>query len=119
MKAVTKIIMATDGGDIQYKGSIGFVLTTVDGTVPLLCYGQLAGHNPLSFRSKACLFLAATQLIFLIAEHYDKLIVDAIDILFKIHLYTASMSMIKKLKSMDTYPTAHLKYVMDLDWDIL
>ena len=27
--------------------------------------------------------------------------------------------MIKKLKSMDAYPTAHLKYVMDSEWDIL
>lgn len=119
MKATTKIIMVTDGGAIQYKGSIGFVLTTVDGTVPLFCYGQPAGHNPMSFRSEPCVFLAATQLIFLIAEHYNKLIVDAIDILYKIHLYTASMSMIKKLNPMDTYPTAHLKHVMDLEWDIL
>ena len=27
--------------------------------------------------------------------------------------------MIKKLKSMDAYPTAHLKYVMDSEWDII
>ena len=29
------------------------------------------------------------------------------------------MSMIKKLYSMDAYPTTHLKYVMDSEWDIL
>ena len=29
------------------------------------------------------------------------------------------MSIIKKLNSMDIYPTAYLKYVMDLGWDIL
>ena len=27
--------------------------------------------------------------------------------------------MIKKLKSIDVYPTSHLKYVMDSEWDIL
>ena len=71
MKATTKLIVATDGGAIQYKSWIGFVLITTDGTVLLSCYGQLAGHDPLSFHSKACAFLAATPLIFLIAEHYD------------------------------------------------
>ena len=119
MKATTKIIMATDGGAIQYKGSFGFILTTFDSMVLLSCYRQLAGFDPLSFRSKACAFLAATRLIFLIAEHYDELIVDAIDISCKVHLYTNSMSMIKKLDSMDAYPTAHLKYVIGSEWDIL
>ena len=111
--------MAIYGGTIQYKGLIGFVLTTADGMVLLSYSGQLAGHNLLSFRSKVCVFLAATWLIFLIAEHYDELIVDAIDISYKIHLYTDSMSMIKKLKLMYVYPTAHLAYVMDSEWDIL
>ena len=91
--------MATDGRAIYYKG--GFVLTSAESTVLLSCYEQPAGHNPLSFRSEACAFLAATWLIFLIAEHYDELIVDAIDISCKIHLYTDSMSMVKKLNSMD------------------
>ena len=40
MKEITKVIMATDGGTIQYKGLIEFVLTTADSTVLLSCYGQ-------------------------------------------------------------------------------
>ena len=43
MKATSKIIMATDGGAIQYKGSLGFVLTTSDSTVLLSCYNQPTG----------------------------------------------------------------------------
>ena len=87
--------------------------------VLLLCYGQPAGLDPLLFRSEACAFLVATRLIIIIADHYDKLIVDAIDLSCKIHMYTNSMSMIKKLNSMDAYPTTHIKYVMDSEWDIL
>ena len=121
MKESKKMILATDGGGgaIKYKGSIGFVLTTSDGTVLLSCFGQPAGLDLLSFRSEACVFLAATRLIIIIAQHYDKLITNAIDISCKMHLYTDSLSMIKKLKSMDAYPTNHLKYVMDSEWDIL
>ena len=113
IKETTKIIMAIYSGAVQYKGLIGFVLTTADGMILVSSYGQLAGHDPLLFRSEACAFLAATPIIFLIAEHYDELIVDAIGISCKIHLYTDSMSMIKKLNSMNTYPIVHLKYVMD------
>ena len=119
MKENKKIILATDGGVIKYKGSLGFVMTTSDGTVVLFCFRQPAGLDPLSFRSEACAVLAATRLIFLIAQHYDELITNAIDISCKIHLYTNSLSMIKKLNLMDAYPTACLKYVMDSEWDIL
>ena len=119
MKASDKIILATDGGGIQYKGSLGFVMTASNETILLSCFRQPTGLDPLSFCSEACTTLVATRLIFLIAQHYDKLITDAIDIPCKIHLYTDSLSMIKKLNSMDAYPTAHLKYVMDSEWDIL
>ena len=71
------------------------------------------------FYSEACTFLSATRLVFLIAENYNELIVDSIDILSKISLFTDSMSMIKKLNSMDAYPTAHLKTVMDSERYIL
>ena len=101
MKAIKKTILATDGGAIQYKGSLGFVRSTSDGTILLLCFGKPAGLDPLSFQSKAFAFLAATWLIFLIAQHYDELITDAINISWKIHLYTDSLNMIKKLNSMD------------------
>ena len=94
-------------------------MTTADGTVLLSCHGEPAGYDLLSFHSEACTFLVATRLIFLIAEHYDELIVDVIDILCEIHSHTDSMSMIKEPNSMDVYPTAHLKYVMDSEWDIL
>ena len=45
--------------------------------------------------------------------------VDLIDILSKIYLFTDSMSMIKKLNTIDIYPTVHLKTVMDSEWDVL
>ena len=118
-KESKKIILTKDRGAIKYKGSIVFVNTTSNGTILLSCFGQPAGLDPLSFRSEACAFLAATRLIFLIAQHYDELITDAIDTSCKIHLYTNSLSMIKKLNSMDAYPTGHLKYVMDSEWNIL
>ena len=113
MKESEKIILATDGGVIKYRGSLGFVMTTSDETVLLSRFGQPAGLDPLSFCSEACSFLIATRLIFLIAQHYDELITNAIDISCKIHLYTDSLSMIKELNSMHAYPTAHLKYVID------
>ena len=98
---------------------IDFELTTTDGIVLLSCYGQPAGHDPLSFQSIACAFLVPTWLIFLIVEHYIKLITDSIEISNKIHLYTDSLSMIKKHNFTNAYPAAHLKNVMELEWDIL
>ena len=92
MKESKKIILVTDGGAIKYKGSIGFVMTTSDGTVLLSCFGQPAGLDPLSFRSKACAFLAATRLIFLIAQNYDKLTTDMIAISCKKNTYTPTAS---------------------------
>ena len=87
MKASDKIILVTDGGAIEYKGPLGFLMTTSDGTVLLTCFGQPAGLDPLSFRSEACTFLATTCLIFLIAKHYDKLTTGVINISCKVHLY--------------------------------
>ena len=111
--------MPTDRGAIKHKGSIGFILTTKNGTKLLSCYGQPAGHDPLSFRSEACAFLAAIRIISFIAAHYDDDITAYIAITSKIHLYTDSLSMIKKLNAMNKYPTAHLKCTMDSEWDIL
>ena len=37
----------------------------------------------------------------------------------KFHLFTDSKSMLDKLKELDEYPTAHLKTVMDSEWDVL
>lgn len=47
MKETDKIIMATDGEAVQYKSLLGLVLTTIDGTILLLCYGQPTCHDPL------------------------------------------------------------------------
>ena len=119
MKTTSKIIMATDGGAVKHKGSIGFILTTKTGTELLSCYGQPAGHDPLSFRFEAFAFLATIRIISLIVAHYEDNIHNYIAITSKIHLYTDSLSMIKKLTAMNKYPTAHLKCTMDSEWDIL
>ena len=49
--------------------------------------------------------------MFLIAEHYNDLVSDSVDISSDIHLFINSISMIKKIDSMGAYSTAHLKYV--------
>ena len=58
-----KIVLATDGGAVPFKGSIGFIVTKEDGTKLMLCYGQPAGHDHLSFRVEIYAFLAAIRLI--------------------------------------------------------
>ena len=109
MKETNKIIMAIDGGAVKYKGLLGFVLITVDGTLPRSCYGQPAGNDPFLFQSDTYAYLAATRLVLLIAEHYNELIVDLIDISSKVHLFTNSISMSKELNYKDSYPTVYLK----------
>ena len=49
MKATKSIIMATDGGAKTFKVLLGFVLTYLKNKVPISCYKQAAGHDPLSF----------------------------------------------------------------------
>ena len=61
--------MATDGGAKAFKGSLGFVITDKKKKVLMSCYGRTAGHDPLSFRTKASAFLAALQVVLLIAEY--------------------------------------------------
>ena len=63
-KLTNKIIMATNGGTVQYRGSLSFILTTANGVVSSYCYGQLAGHNQFSFCSEACAFIVGTQVVF-------------------------------------------------------
>ena len=109
LKTTGNILIATDGGAIPFKGSLGFVLADAEGTILLTCYGQPAGHAPLSFRLEICAFLAAVRLI-------TKLIQDYYDILSctekaqgKFQFYTDSLSMLKKLEAYSEYPT----------WDVL
>jgi hypothetical protein len=62
-----KVLISTDGGAIPMKGSIGgFIFADKDGNILLICSGQPAGNNPLSFRSKICAFLAAIRLVTLL-----------------------------------------------------
>ena len=104
--------MAIEGGAIASKGLLRFVVTTTNNTVFLSCYSQPAGHELLSFRSEACIFLAAIRIIFLIAEHYNESMNDSIVITSKICLYTDSLNMFKNFNLMNKYPIAHLKYLL-------
>jgi hypothetical protein len=109
LQSSNKIHIATDGGAIPLKGSIGFVFADEDGTILLTCFGQPSGNYPLSFRSEICAFLAAIRLVTLITKYYGtKLHSNEITARSKIQVYTDSLSMIKKLKAYDKYPTAPL-----------
>ena len=101
------------------KGSLIFVITDSESKVLLSCYGQSAGHDPVSFQSEASAFLAALWIIFLIAEHNNESIEESIANTKKLHLFTDSESMLKNLTAMNTYPTSHLKCTMYSEWDIL
>jgi hypothetical protein len=72
LKSTNKVHIATDGGAIPLKGSIGFVIADDKGTILLTCFGQPSGNDPLSFRSEICAFLAAIPLVTLITKYYDK-----------------------------------------------
>mgnify|MGYP002632820832 CR=1 FL=1 len=119
LKSTKKVLIATDGGAIPMKGSIGFVLADDDGNILLTCFGQPAGHNPLSFRSEICAFLAAIRLVTLLNQYYDDILECKEPARSKIQVYTDSLSMIKKLKAYDEYPTAPLATVLDSEWDVL
>jgi len=119
IKSTKRIIIATDGGAIPKKGSIGFVFADEDGNILLTCCGQPAGNDPLSFRSEICAFLAAIRLVTLLTEYYDEIVSCNEPARSKIQVYTDSLSMIKKLKAFDEYPTAPLTTVLDSEWDVL
>jgi hypothetical protein len=74
LKTIKKVLIATDGGAIPMKGSIGFVIADEEGNILLMCFGQPAGNNPLSFRSKICAFLAAIRLVTLLNQYYDDIV---------------------------------------------
>ncbi|OEU11118.1 hypothetical protein FRACYDRAFT_246229 [Fragilariopsis cylindrus CCMP1102] len=119
LKSTNKVNIATDGGAIQFKGSLGFVIADEDGEILLSCYGQPSGNDPLSFRSEICAFLAAVRLVTLMTKYYDKLLECDEPIRSKIQVYTDSLSMITKLEAYDEYPTAPLATVLDSEWDVL
>ena len=111
--------MATDGGAKPFKGSIGFVITDSTQKVLLSCYGRTAGHDPLSFQTKASAFLAALRILFMIAKYHKEEPNEAIAINTPITLFTNNESMLKKLTTMNKYPTACLQCTMDPEWDVI
>jgi hypothetical protein len=118
-KSTKRVLIATDGGAIPLKGSLGFVFADEDGKILLTCFGQPSGNDPLSFRSEICAFLAAVRLITILTKYYDEKIKCEEQGRSKIQVYTDSASMIKKLKAYDKYPTAKLGMVLDSEWDVL
>jgi hypothetical protein len=96
LKSSHRINIATDGGAIPLKGSLGFVFADTEGNILLSCYGQPSGNNPLSFRSEICAFLAAIRLIKLLITYYDNKINCKEPTRSKIQVYTDSLSMITK-----------------------
>ena len=119
LKETKKIIMATDGGAKAFKGSIGFVITDAQHKVLISCYGQTAGHDPLSFRTEASAFLAALRVVLLIAAYYNEEPTGLLTTGKEMTLFTDSRSMVNKLDAMNKYPTAPLKCTMDPEWDVL
>jgi hypothetical protein len=118
-KSTKRVLIATDGGAIPLKGSLGFVFADEEGTILLSCFGQPSGNDPLSFRSEICAFLAAIRLVTLLTQYYDEKLPCEEPVRSKIQVYTDSASMIKKLKAYDKYPTAKLGMVLDSEWDVL
>jgi hypothetical protein len=118
-KSTKKVLIATDGGAIPLKGSLGFVFADEEGTILLSCFGQPSGNDPLSFRSEICAFLAAIRLVTFLTKYYDEKLPCEEPVRSKIQVYTDSASMIKKLKAYEKYPTAKLGMVLDSEWDVL
>ena len=113
LKETKKILMATDGGAKAFKGSLGFVTTNAKHRVLISYYERAAGHDPVSFRTKASAFLAALRVVILVAEYYKEEPTGSLATNKLITLFTDSLSMVKKLDAMEKHPTAHLKCAMD------
>jgi hypothetical protein len=119
LKSPRKALIATDGGAIQFKGSLGFVIADDNASILVTCFGQPLGHDPLLSRSEICAFLAAVKFVTILIQYYDKLISCSEKVRGKFQFYTDSLSMMKKLKAIDKYPTASLSMVLDSEWDVL
>ena len=119
LKSTRTALIATDGGAIPLKGSIGFAIADEEGNILLTCYGQPSGNDPLSFRSEICAFLAAVRLTRLLIQYYDEILNCTDKERTKIQFYTDSLSMMKKFKAYDKYPTAPLTTVLNSEWDVL
>jgi hypothetical protein len=106
LKSIRKVFVATDGGAIPFKGSLGFVIADDEGNIMATCFGQPAGHDPLSFRSEICAFLAAVTFITTMIQYYDSSLNCTEKVCGKFQFYTDSLSMLTKLKAFGKYPTA-------------
>ena len=52
-------------------------------------------------------------------EYFDEQLNGKYKIETVFHLFIDSQSMLDKLKEIDEHPTAHLKTVMDSEWNVL
>jgi hypothetical protein len=90
-----------------------------EGNILLTCFGQPSGHDPLSFRSEICAFLAAIRLVKLIITYYDNKLECKEPTRSKIQIYTDSLNMITKLKEYNKYTMAPVTTVLNSEWDVL
>jgi hypothetical protein len=99
LKSTRTALIATDGGEILMKGSIGFAIADEDGNLLLTYYGQPSGNDPLSFRSEICAFLAAVRFTRLLLQYYDEILHCTDKERTKVQFYTDDLSMMEKLKA--------------------
>jgi hypothetical protein len=90
-KSTQKVYIATDGGAILFKGSLGFVFADEEGNILLTCYGEPSGNNPLSFWSEICAFFAAVRLVTLMTQYYDDILQSQEPGRSKIQVFTDSL----------------------------
>ena len=114
MKDTKKIIMTTDRGAQAFKGSLEFVITDSKHKVLISCYGRAAGHDKLSFRTKASASLAAIRVLIMIAEYYKQGRNESLATNKLITLFTNSLGMVNKLNTINKYPTAHRRCAIEL-----
>ena len=87
---------------IQFKGLLlGFVLADdyVDANILVTCFGQLSGHDSLSFTSEICMCIPSSSEV--CNNTYCRAVRKSEE---KFQFYTDSLSMMKKLKAIDKYP---------------
>ena len=113
---LSDILLATDGGAKDDKGSLGWVLCTEDGERLAKGSGTVTGPNPHSFRAEVCALHTGVTLVQELHRFYHPL-PSTQDGQLTIH--TDSESMIKKLRRLRTYPIAIHRAVLDSDWDVL
>jgi hypothetical protein len=92
VKSTKKVHIATDGGAIPLKGSLGFIFADEEGNILLTCYGQPSGNDLLSFRSEICAFLVAVRLVTMLTQYYDDILQCQEPTRSRIQVYTDSLT---------------------------